>query len=175
LVADPSFGLALQNAGYRNGAIWPHGYSARRESGVVVLIDPSGRVVAREGDRILASGGSGPDDAVNVECDIQVNSQGLETTSAVAATALPPGFDCGSLAMPLCREVAAVILDPAPVLGFDPKRIVSAHVKHTVFKVCPSAGDMPPTVDVDVLLTSPSQQVTVTLAQYPGGFTVCTY
>ena len=73
LVADPSFGLALQNPGYRNGAIWPHGYSARREAGVVVLVGPSGQVVAREGDRILASGGSGPDDAVNVECDIQVN------------------------------------------------------------------------------------------------------
>lgn len=73
LVADPTFGLALQNPGYRNGAIWPHGYSARRESGVVVLLDPSGRVVAREGDRILAAGGAGTDDAVNVECDIQVN------------------------------------------------------------------------------------------------------
>ena len=73
LVADPSFGLALQNPGYRQGAIWPHGWSARRESGVVVLLGPSGQVVAREGDRILASGGSGPDDAVNVECDIHVN------------------------------------------------------------------------------------------------------
>jgi hypothetical protein len=73
LVADPSFGLAFQNPGYREGAIWPHGYSARRESGVVVLLGPSGQVVAREGDRILAAGGSGPDDAVNVECDIQVN------------------------------------------------------------------------------------------------------
>jgi len=73
LVADPSFGLAFQNPGYRNGAIWPHGYSARRESGVILLIGPSGRVVAREGDRILAAGGSGADDAVNVECHIQVN------------------------------------------------------------------------------------------------------
>jgi hypothetical protein len=74
LVADPSFGLALQNPGYRKGAIWPRGYSARRESGVVVLLGPSGHVVAREGDLIVASGGTGPDDAVNVECDIHVNA-----------------------------------------------------------------------------------------------------
>lgn len=74
LVADPTFGLAFQNPGYPNvGAIWPHGYSAQRESGVVVLLSQSGLVVAREGDRILAAGGSGPDDAVNVECDIHVN------------------------------------------------------------------------------------------------------
>jgi hypothetical protein len=73
LVSDPSFGLALQNSGYRQGAVWPHGYSARRESGVTVLLGPSGQVVAREGDRILAAGGSGAGDAVNVECDIEVN------------------------------------------------------------------------------------------------------
>src|SRR4051794_15481371 len=73
LVADPAFGLAFENTGHRIGAIWPHGWSARPESGVVVLLGPSGQVIAREGDRILASGGSGPDDAVNVECDIQVN------------------------------------------------------------------------------------------------------
>jgi len=73
LVADPSFGLALENAGHRQGAVWPHGYTARRESGVAILIDPYGQVVARAGDRILAGGGSGADDAVNVECAIQVN------------------------------------------------------------------------------------------------------
>ena len=72
LVADSTYGLALQNPGYRNGVIWPHGFTARRESGVILLIGPGGGVVAREGDRILAAGGSG-DDAVIVECGIKVN------------------------------------------------------------------------------------------------------
>jgi hypothetical protein len=73
LVADPTYGLAFGNPGYVQGAIWPYGYSARRESGAVVLIDPSGHVIAREGDRIVAAGGSADDDAVNVDCDIEVN------------------------------------------------------------------------------------------------------
>lgn len=68
LVADPSFGLALQNDGYRDGVVWPYGYSARRESGVIVLLGPSGAVVAREGDRIRAAGGGN-----QVMCSIVVN------------------------------------------------------------------------------------------------------
>lgn len=72
LVADRTFGLAFQNPGYRNGVVWPFGYTARRQSGVILLIGPAGGVVAREGDRILAAGGSG-EEAVYVECDIQVN------------------------------------------------------------------------------------------------------
>lgn len=72
LVADSTYGLALENPGYRNGVIWPYGFTARRESGVILLIGTGGGVVAREGDRILAAGGSG-DDAVIVQCNIQVN------------------------------------------------------------------------------------------------------
>jgi hypothetical protein len=43
LVADSNYGLAYQNEGGVQGVIWPRGYSARREAGVVFLIDPSGR------------------------------------------------------------------------------------------------------------------------------------
>jgi hypothetical protein len=75
LAYDTTYGLGLKNG---NGGrvvvvVWPNGYSARREQdGVVVLIDPSGRTVAREGDRIAAAGALG-DTAVYVECDLQVN------------------------------------------------------------------------------------------------------
>jgi hypothetical protein len=53
LVADPTYGLALRNPDYVQGVIWPFGYTARRESGVIVLIDPSGHVIAHEGDTIV--------------------------------------------------------------------------------------------------------------------------
>jgi hypothetical protein len=76
LVADPTFGLALKNSDedseYVDGAIWPFGFSARREHGVILLIGQAGQVVAREGDRIRAAGGSAGDDAVNVDCNITV-------------------------------------------------------------------------------------------------------
>ena len=38
---------------------WPYGWSAHREDGVAVLVDASGRIVAREGERITAGGGWG--------------------------------------------------------------------------------------------------------------------
>jgi len=64
--------------GFKSGdsvrvAVWPYGYAARREEdGVVVLIDPSGQVVAREGDTIVAAGAFS-DTATYVECDLEVN------------------------------------------------------------------------------------------------------
>ena len=73
LVYDTTYGLGFKGGDRVEVAVWPNGYSARREQdGVVVLIDPSGRVVAREGDTIIAAGASG-DTAVYVECDIGVN------------------------------------------------------------------------------------------------------
>jgi hypothetical protein len=72
LVADPTYGLALDTPGHREGTVWPYGYSARRESGTIVLVDSSGDVVAREGDDILAAGGFG-DGYATVECWIRVN------------------------------------------------------------------------------------------------------
>jgi hypothetical protein len=63
LVADPTYGLAFMRDGGARGVIWPNGYSARREKdGVVVLIDPSGHVVAREGDRVSSAGAFGEPD-----------------------------------------------------------------------------------------------------------------
>jgi type IV pilus biogenesis protein CpaD/CtpE len=57
LVADPAYGLAYKEKSGTRGVVWPNGYSARRgQDGVVVLIDPSGRVIAREGDAIQSMG-----------------------------------------------------------------------------------------------------------------------
>ena len=74
LVADAAYGLAFRSDGGIRGVVWPNGYSARREQdGVVVLIDPSGRTVAKEGDTI-ASGGSSQGDDIAFPCgELQVN------------------------------------------------------------------------------------------------------
>ncbi len=57
LVADPAYGLAYKEKDGTHGVVWPNGYSARRgQDGVVVLIDPSGRLVAREGNAIESAG-----------------------------------------------------------------------------------------------------------------------
>jgi hypothetical protein len=77
LVAAPYWGLAFERHGDPSGLSytgvrWPFGYTARRgDDGVVVLIDPEGRVIAREGDRIVAAGANGGGEDF-VECDIQV-------------------------------------------------------------------------------------------------------
>jgi hypothetical protein len=76
LVADPNYGLAFNHGGDVQGVIWPQGYTARREYGVVVLIDPSDRTVAREGDQIVSAGSSG-EDGVALPCgDLEVNPSG---------------------------------------------------------------------------------------------------
>jgi len=76
LVADSNYGLAYQVDGGVHGVIWPHAYSARRVAGVVFLIDPSGRKLAREGDRIVSAGSYGPD-GIALPCgDLQVNPPG---------------------------------------------------------------------------------------------------
>jgi hypothetical protein len=73
LAYDSTYGLGLKGSGRVAVVVWPYGYSARREQdGVVVLIDPAGRVVAREGDYIEAAGAFG-DTAAYVECDLKVN------------------------------------------------------------------------------------------------------
>lgn len=75
LVADPAYGLAFKSDGATRGVVWPNGYSARREKdGVVVLIDPSGRTVAREGDAILSAGNWHGDDIAFPCGDLEVNS-----------------------------------------------------------------------------------------------------
>jgi hypothetical protein len=61
LVADSSYGLAFSNDGRVDGVVWPAGYTARRESGVVLLIDPAGQVIAHEGDHVVAGGAADAD------------------------------------------------------------------------------------------------------------------
>jgi hypothetical protein len=95
---------------------------------------------------------------------------------AALATPLPPGFNCGVVAIDDCRLVAEMLLGPDPTLGFDTGLIVSARVRPTIYKVCPSLGDTKPTFDVEVLLSRPSAQVTVTYARMPSGsLAPCTY
>ena len=73
LAYDTTYGLGFKSGDSVRVVVWPNGYSARREQhGVVVLIDPAGRTVAREGDRIAAAGALG-DYATFVECDLEVN------------------------------------------------------------------------------------------------------
>ena len=73
LAFDSTYGLGFKSGDRVGVVVWPHGYSARREQdGVVVLIDPSGRVVAREGDHLAAAGAFG-DAATYVMCDVEVN------------------------------------------------------------------------------------------------------
>ena len=61
LVADPTSGLALMGtdasgAPHRYGVFWPDVYSARWEGGTATLLDASGNVVARAGDRVVLDG-----------------------------------------------------------------------------------------------------------------------
>ena len=73
LAYDATYGLGFKSGDSVRVVVWPNGYSARREQdGVVVLIDPSGLIVAREGDTIRA-GGAFSDTATYVECDLEVN------------------------------------------------------------------------------------------------------
>ncbi len=67
LTADPTYGLGLRRGDTVHGVLWPYGYSARYEPGGIVLIDRTGRIVAREGDQI-AMGGFMSDDGVNHPC-----------------------------------------------------------------------------------------------------------
>lgn len=56
LIANDVYGLAIMGDGGFKGVIWPNGYSARRDPGGIVLLDRSGKIVAREGDRIAMAG-----------------------------------------------------------------------------------------------------------------------
>ena len=69
-------GLPSSTVATSQGVIWPQGYTARREYGVVVLIDPSDRTIAREGDQIVSAGSSG-EDGIALPCgDLEVNPSG---------------------------------------------------------------------------------------------------
>ena len=60
LAKHPQSGLGITSAdGTRSPVEWPFRYSARVEFGRVILLDETGRVVAREGDEITVGGGFG--------------------------------------------------------------------------------------------------------------------
>lgn len=60
LVRQPQTGLGIAQSDVEISAVeWPFGYTARTEGGLVVLLDETGKVVAREHDRVSVSGGSG--------------------------------------------------------------------------------------------------------------------
>ena len=72
LVPDPTYGLGFQGGGYEYGAVWPDGYTARREGGKVVLLNAAGELVAREGDRVVAGGAVDSQGAGHACFDIHV-------------------------------------------------------------------------------------------------------
>ena len=62
LAPDAAYGLGLRDGeGKVHGVIWPYGFTGRRDINGVLLIDPSGNVVAREGDKIAMRGAYGDD------------------------------------------------------------------------------------------------------------------
>ena len=58
LVRDAPSGVAIRDAqGLVHQVVWPFGYTARDDSGRLVVLDASGSVVAHEGDRVSIGGG----------------------------------------------------------------------------------------------------------------------
>jgi len=69
LVADVRSGLAIRGRDQVTPVLWPSRYSAARISGRIHLFDPSGRLVAREGDHIELGGGLGLGDFF-IACEV---------------------------------------------------------------------------------------------------------
>lgn len=70
IAPHPTTGLGLRNeAGVVNGVIWPFGYSARRDAEQIILFDPEGDKLARDGDRIQMAGWINFTDGVAHPCD----------------------------------------------------------------------------------------------------------
>jgi hypothetical protein len=62
LVASGESELAIQRAdGLRSSVQWPGGHSVRADGDELVLTNPIGIVVAREGDYVRMGGGEAPD------------------------------------------------------------------------------------------------------------------
>ncbi len=57
LVPDSAAGVAIEAAGQHLPIHWPAGYAGRRDGGIVVILDPSGQIVARTGTHIDLNGG----------------------------------------------------------------------------------------------------------------------
>jgi hypothetical protein len=105
---------------------------------------------------------------------VAIETEAVVETEA-AGTPVPPNFACGMLRPAECAQVARLILTPP--FPWDPgQRLAAARVEPTSVKVCPSAGDAKPVVDVVVLLSEPVAQVRITIAQVSdGAFTTCSY
>jgi hypothetical protein len=73
--------MALASADdVRRKVLWPHGYTARREAGGLVLYDAGGSVVAREGDVVSIGGGETGSDGPWLACgDITAMDSGHES------------------------------------------------------------------------------------------------
>jgi hypothetical protein len=81
LVADPTWGLAVMGTepgsdeppnSHRFGVVWPPGYTARREQGVVVVLDAEGRVAAREGQTMISGNPPTSDGVVHPCAPIEI-------------------------------------------------------------------------------------------------------
>jgi hypothetical protein len=62
LAANPQSGLGIDGSEAPIAVEWPFGYSARNELGKLVLLDETGKVLAREGDEVEIGGGFGAND-----------------------------------------------------------------------------------------------------------------
>ena len=59
LAVNNQTGLGVENGGEKMAVEWPFGYTARMELGVIVLVDETGKSVAKVGDEISVGGGFG--------------------------------------------------------------------------------------------------------------------
>jgi len=74
LERTPLSGLGIATAEGMTAVEWPFGSSARIVDGSVVLLDRSGKVVAREHDRVHVGGGQGAEGAWFACGDVTVES-----------------------------------------------------------------------------------------------------
>lgn len=90
LVPDPGRGLGLEGTDPQGNThithvVWPNGYSARQEQDGIVLLDPSGRVVAHQGEYI-SSAGSVDDQGVAWPCGTIKVSASPSASTPIAGT-----------------------------------------------------------------------------------------
>lgn len=69
LARQAQSGVGLRDPrGFLIQVIWPNGYAARDDAGRLVVLDASGSVVAREGDRVSIGGGYVESEATWLAC-----------------------------------------------------------------------------------------------------------
>ena len=74
LERHPLSGLGISTADSATPVEWPFGYSARVVAASVVLLDGTGKVVAREHDRVHVGGGLGAESIWFACGDVTVES-----------------------------------------------------------------------------------------------------